>query len=154
MGNLGLKFFFFSKAGHSKRQFLYTFRVSIFKFMPKFSTTNQQFLQVHNRIEYLRHLIASLRIAKDIDKVLLIFSHDIYNTSINELVRGIDYCMVMQIFFPYSIQLYPNEFPGTDPRDCERDVGRAVAMRTGCLNARNDDTYGHYREAKFTQMKV
>jgi alpha-1,6-mannosyl-glycoprotein beta-1,2-N-acetylglucosaminyltransferase len=98
-------------------------------------------IQVHNRIEYLRHLITSLRVAKDIDKVLLIFSHDIYNTSINELVRSIDFCMVMQIFYPYSIQLYADEFPGTDPRDCDRDIGRAVALRKGCLNARNDDTY-------------
>lgn len=69
-------------------------------------------IQVHNRIEYLRHLIWSLRHAKDIDKVLLIFSHDIYNTTINELISEIDFCMFMQIFYPYSIQLYPDEFPG------------------------------------------
>jgi alpha-1,6-mannosyl-glycoprotein beta-1,2-N-acetylglucosaminyltransferase len=45
--------------------------------------------------------------------------------------------MVMQIFYPYSIQLYPDEFPGTDPRDCERDVGRAVAARKGEVNLRD-----------------
>lgn len=86
-------------------------------------------------------------------QVLLIFSHDIYNSTINELVRGIEFCMVMQIFYPYSIQLYPDEFPGTDPRDCERDIGKVDAIKSGCLNARNSDTYGHYREANFTQMK-
>jgi alpha-1,6-mannosyl-glycoprotein beta-1,2-N-acetylglucosaminyltransferase len=108
---------------------------------------------VHNRIGYLKHLIDSLHKAKDIDKALIIFSHDVYNSSINELVREINFCRVMQIFYPYSIQLYPDTFPGSDPRDCDRDIGRAAALQKGCLNARNNDTYGHYREAKFTQMK-
>lgn len=110
-------------------------------------------IQVHNRVTYLSHLIDSLRTAQDIDKTLLIFSHDLYNSSINQLVRGIDFCMVMQIFYPYSIQLYSDEFPGTDRRDCSRDIERSEAIKSGCLNAFNDDTYGHYREAKFTQMK-
>jgi len=29
---------------------------------------------------------------------------------------------VMQIFYPYSMQVYPNEFPGEDPKDCPRNV--------------------------------
>ena len=31
----------------------------------------------------------------------------------------------MQIFFPYSQQLYPEEFPGSDPNDCPRDTAKA-----------------------------
>jgi len=34
------------------------------------------------------------------------------------------FCQVMQIFYPYSMQLYPNVFPGEDPRDCPRNVNR------------------------------
>lgn len=110
-------------------------------------------IQVHNRIDYLRYLIDSFRGAKDIDKALLIFSHDVHDNDINKLIQEIDFAMVMQIFYPYSIQLYPNVFPGTDPRDCSRDVDIKTAFKINCLNAEYRDTYGHYREAKFTQMK-
>ncbi|KAL7043389.1 hypothetical protein ACKWTF_001487 [Chironomus riparius] len=110
-------------------------------------------IQVHNRIEYLKYLIDSFRNAKDIDKALLIFSHDVYENNINELIQNIDFAMVMQIFYPYSIQLYPNVFPGTDPRDCGRDIGKEKAIETDCFNSQYPDTYGHYRESKYTQMK-
>ncbi|XP_009573327.1 PREDICTED: alpha-1,6-mannosyl-glycoprotein 2-beta-N-acetylglucosaminyltransferase, partial [Fulmarus glacialis] len=59
----------------------------------------------------------------------------------------------LQVFFPFSIQLYPREFPGHDPRDCPRDVGKAAALRLGCINAEYPDSFGHYREARFSQTK-
>ncbi|XP_004534142.1 alpha-1,6-mannosyl-glycoprotein 2-beta-N-acetylglucosaminyltransferase isoform X3 [Ceratitis capitata] len=119
-------------------------------------------VQVHTRITYLRHLIVSLAQAKDISKTLLIFSHDYYDDDINDLVQTIDFCKVIQIFYPYSIQTHPNEFPGVDPNDCPRDmkkdhnfitnfINRAIARK--CNNALYPDLYGHYREAKFTQTK-
>lgn len=55
------------------------------------------FLQVHTRITYLRHLIVSLAQARDIDKTLLVFSHDYYDEDINDLVQSIDFCKVMQV---------------------------------------------------------
>lgn len=79
-------------------------------------------LQVHKRVSYLRHLIVSLAQARDIAKVLLIFSHDFYHEEINELVQSVDFCKVMQIYYPYSIQTHPNEFPGADPKDCDRNM--------------------------------
>lgn len=54
-------------------------------------------VQVHNRIDYLRHLIVSLAQAKDISKTLLIFSHDVYDEAINNLVQSIDFCRVLQV---------------------------------------------------------
>lgn len=110
-------------------------------------------VQVHNRITYLRHLVLSLSKVKDISKTLLIFSHDVYDEQINELVQSIDFCKVMQIFYPFSIQTHPNEFPGTDPKDCRRDVNKLQAITQNCQNALYPDLYGHYREASFTQMK-
>ena len=110
-------------------------------------------VQVHKRTTYLRHLISSLSKAKDISKTLLIFSHDVYDEEINELILSISFCKVMQIFYPYSIQTHPNEFPGTDPKDCRRDVGKERALESKCINAHYPDFYGHYREAVFTQMK-
>lgn len=110
-------------------------------------------IQVHKRIQYLRHLIESLAKAKDISKTLLIFSHDFFDDEMNELVQGIDFCRVLQIFYPYSIQAYENAFPGTDPNDCNRDMTKKEALKVKCINAHFPDKYGHYREASYTQMK-
>ncbi|XP_034839008.1 alpha-1,6-mannosyl-glycoprotein 2-beta-N-acetylglucosaminyltransferase [Maniola hyperantus] len=110
-------------------------------------------IQVHTRLTYLRHLIVSLAQAKDIDKTLLIFSHDYYDEEINSLVRSIDFTKVMQIFFPYSVQTHPTEFPGMDPNDCPRDVKLEQAIKLKCNNALHPDLHGHYREAKYTQTK-
>lgn len=60
---------------------------------------NYILLQVHTRILYLRHLIVSLAQARDISKVLLIFSHDYYDEDINDLVKSIDFCKVMQVIY-------------------------------------------------------
>lgn len=78
--------------------------------------------QVHKRVSYLRHLIVSLAQARDISKAMLIFSHDFYHEEINELVQSVDFCKVMQIYYPFSIQTHPNEFPGEDPKDCDRNL--------------------------------
>uniref|UniRef100_A0A182Q8H7 Alpha-1,6-mannosyl-glycoprotein 2-beta-N-acetylglucosaminyltransferase n=1 Tax=Anopheles farauti TaxID=69004 RepID=A0A182Q8H7_9DIPT len=110
-------------------------------------------VQVHKRITYLRHLIVSLAQARDISRTLLVFSHDYYDDDINDLVQSIDFCKVMQIFYPFSIQTHPNEFPGADPGDCPRDIKKEQALLRKCNNALHPDLYGHYREAKFTQTK-
>lgn len=110
-------------------------------------------IQVHKRMTYLMHLIESLSNARDISKTLLIFSHDYYDEEINELVQSIDFCRVMQIFYPYSIQTHPKDFPGDNAHDCRRDIKKSDAIRLKCNNALFSDKFGHYRESKFTQMK-
>ncbi|CAH0388414.1 unnamed protein product [Bemisia tabaci] len=110
-------------------------------------------IQVHTRIMYLRHMIVSLAQAKGIENVLLVFSHDYYDDEINELVQTIDFCKVIQIFYPFSIQTHSNEFPGESPGDCPRNINKEQAIASRCNNALHPDVYGHYREAKFTQTK-
>ncbi|XP_052748401.1 alpha-1,6-mannosyl-glycoprotein 2-beta-N-acetylglucosaminyltransferase isoform X3 [Galleria mellonella] len=110
-------------------------------------------VQVHTRLTYLRHLIVSLAQARDIDRTLIIFSHDYYDEEINNLVKSIDFTKVMQIFYPYSIQVHPHEFPGMDPNDCPRDAKFEQAIKLKCNNALHPDLHGHYREAKYTQTK-
>ena len=76
--------------------------------------------------------------------------------------------MVMQIYFPHSIQTHPNSFPGTSPNDCAKDwAPPGVKQRSGkgrrirkvslddmkppqksCYNSNWPDIHGHYREAK------
>ncbi|XP_025988551.1 alpha-1,6-mannosyl-glycoprotein 2-beta-N-acetylglucosaminyltransferase isoform X2 [Solenopsis invicta] len=110
-------------------------------------------IQVHTRLTYLRHLIVSLAQAKDIEQALLVFSHDIWHPDINYLVQSVDFCRVMQIFYPHSIQTHPHTFPGEGPNDCPRNIRKEQALNLKCTNAKHPDLYGHYREAKFTQTK-
>ena len=51
-------------------------------------------IQVHNRSEYLRHLVSSLRKAVDIEQTLLVFSHDFYSDELNDIVASVDFCPV------------------------------------------------------------
>ena len=41
----------------------------------------------------------------------------------------------MQIFFPFSVQQYPYEFPGEDPRDCPRNVNKEQLVSVLLLSA-------------------
>ena len=79
-------------------------------------------VQVHNRIQYLHQLIYSLSQAEGIDKTLLVFSHDFWDEAINDLIISVNFAKTMQIFYPYSIQTHPNEFPGDSPNDCPRNA--------------------------------
>ncbi len=78
--------------------------------------------QVHNRLEYLKQLISSLSASRGIERTLLVFSHDFWDESVNELVASVDFAMTLQIFYPYSIQTHPDAFPGESPEDCPRDA--------------------------------
>nr|XP_053642457.1 alpha-1,6-mannosyl-glycoprotein 2-beta-N-acetylglucosaminyltransferase-like [Cherax quadricarinatus]XP_053642466.1 alpha-1,6-mannosyl-glycoprotein 2-beta-N-acetylglucosaminyltransferase-like [Cherax quadricarinatus]XP_053642477.1 alpha-1,6-mannosyl-glycoprotein 2-beta-N-acetylglucosaminyltransferase-like [Cherax quadricarinatus]XP_053642486.1 alpha-1,6-mannosyl-glycoprotein 2-beta-N-acetylglucosaminyltransferase-like [Cherax quadricarinatus] len=115
------------------------------------SNTTILLVQVHNRLENLRYLVESMKKVRGIEETLVIFSHDFWDAAINDFVRNISTFRVMQIFFPFSIQLHPFSYPGRDPRDCSWNVPRVEEMQ--CLNHRWPDTYGHYREASFTQIK-
>lgn len=110
-------------------------------------------VQVHNRLQYLRQLIISFSQAKDIDRTLIIFSHDFWDDQLNELVESIDFAKILQIFYPYSIQTHTDIFPGESANDCPRNAKKEQANRLGCINAKWPDLYGHYREAKFSQTK-
>ncbi|CAF3205728.1 unnamed protein product [Rotaria sp. Silwood2] len=110
-------------------------------------------VQVHTRIVYLKKFIEMLQAVETINQSLVIFSHDFIDSDINALVTNITFVPVMQIFYPFSQQLYPNEFPGLDPNDCPRDIVRHKALASRCNNAPNPDRYGHYREVSIVQIK-
>ncbi|CAG7838671.1 unnamed protein product [Allacma fusca] len=123
------------------------------KFGPVNEGTYVLVIQVHSRVEYLSLLIESLSRVQNIENSLLVFSHDLYVPQLNEAIRNIDFTRVMQIFYPYSIQLHPTSFPGQSPDDCPRDISPEKAQQTKCRNADHPDVYGHYREARYTQTK-
>jgi len=122
-------------------------------FGPVTNTTTVLVIQVHDRVKYVRQLIKSFSIATGIDKTLLIFSHDVWDESLNKLVRSIDFTQVLQIYYPFSLQTHPHTFPGESARDCPRDVKQQEAIKQSCTNAAWPDLHGHYREARFTQTK-
>ncbi|XP_071827571.1 alpha-1,6-mannosyl-glycoprotein 2-beta-N-acetylglucosaminyltransferase-like [Apostichopus japonicus] len=110
-------------------------------------------VMVHKRLEYLQYLIQSLSRATDIGDALLVFSHDYYSEEINDVIRAIDFCQTLQIFYPYSLQIYENEFPGPEENDCPRDAPKNVAREMKCTNWEHPDLYGHYREVQFVMTK-
>ncbi|KAK6194583.1 hypothetical protein SNE40_000194 [Patella caerulea] len=62
-------------------------------------------VQVHDREKELKMLVDSLKNVQDIEKSLVVFSHDIFLPTINNIIDSIDFCSVMQIYFPYAQQI-------------------------------------------------
>ena len=110
-------------------------------------------IQVHNRKHYLQHLIHSMSLARGIENALIIFSHDLWDDEINEIIGNIKFAKTLQIFYPYSIQTHYNVFPNDSPNDCPKKITREEARKIGCINAEWPDSYGNYREAKYSQIK-
>lgn len=75
-------------------------------------------IQCHSSVNYLRELLNSLSKAFFINSALLIFSHDHYSYEMNKLIKTVNYAKYMQIFYPFSMQLHPNVFPGSEPKAC------------------------------------
>lgn len=110
-------------------------------------------IQIHNRISYFYQLISSLSRNADIQDTLIIVSSDYFNDEIYRFIMNITFTTVLPIYYPYSIQLYPNTFPGNDPKDCPKKASYEEARKLGCNNAACPDQYGNYREAKYTAIK-
>lgn len=51
-------------------------------------------IQTHDRAEYLRILLNSMRNIRDIEKSLLIVSHDVYSNELNAIIEAVDFCPV------------------------------------------------------------
>ncbi|XP_018427619.1 PREDICTED: alpha-1,6-mannosyl-glycoprotein 2-beta-N-acetylglucosaminyltransferase-like [Nanorana parkeri] len=86
-------------------------------------------------------------------RLLLVLSMEKPCAEAANAMRTIDFCRVLPIYFAYSASFYPDEFPGSDPADCPRDLPKESAILKGCTNAEYPDSHGHYREATFTQEK-
>ncbi|XP_077992694.1 alpha-1,6-mannosyl-glycoprotein 2-beta-N-acetylglucosaminyltransferase-like [Glandiceps talaboti] len=110
-------------------------------------------VQGHERHEYLQYLVNSMKTVPRINEALLVISLDWYSEEMNAIIDSIDFCQVIQIFYPYSIQVYKDEFPGFHPNDCPRDMPKPKAEGVKCNNWEHPDQYGHYREPRYTMTK-
>ncbi|CAG0887461.1 unnamed protein product [Cyprideis torosa] len=111
-------------------------------------------VQIHRRINELGFLLESLANVAGINGSLIIFSHDFYDPAIIDLIRkSVSFARYMHIFFPFSIQTHPGQYPAQSPDDCPKSVSKTVAQRLKCLNAEHPDRFGHYRVAHMMQIK-
>ncbi|XP_047984022.1 alpha-1,6-mannosyl-glycoprotein 2-beta-N-acetylglucosaminyltransferase-like [Leguminivora glycinivorella] len=101
----------------------------------------------------LKFMIMSLSQVTGIQETLIVFSHSRYDEHFDNLIKAIDFCRVMQIYFPYSLQLYPSEFPGFTPGDCVPDQSLSVAEYLHCNGASNPDMHGRFRNPQDAEKK-
>ena len=91
-GKIRPNFKFYNCYRHTSAQSTCLSQVIVFSFTLLFLTliffSKNPFLLISIVLRYpRRQLIESLRIARDIDKTLLVFSHDVWDVAINRLVR-------------------------------------------------------------------
>lgn len=91
-------------------------------FGPITDDTSVIVIQCHSNVFLLKTLINSLRHTLLINSAFLIFSHDHYSYEMNKLISKIEFAKYMQIFYPYSIQLHRNVFPGAEPKSCVKGL--------------------------------
>lgn len=108
---------------------------------------------VDKDVTYLKYLIMSLEHVRGIQDTLVIFSHSYYDVNVNQLIEKIDFCRVLQIFYPYSLQAFPNEFPGFSSHDCPHIMNIRKAENLNCIGALTPDIHGHYRNPALSEKK-
>lgn len=105
-------------------------------------------LYVHNRPHYLRIVVDSLSRVAGINETLLIVSHDGYFEEMSRIVKSIRFCLVKQIFAPYSPHIFPSSFPGVSRFDCKGKDDPNVMKCEG-----TSDQYGNHRLPKIVSLK-
>ncbi|XP_034239606.1 alpha-1,6-mannosyl-glycoprotein 2-beta-N-acetylglucosaminyltransferase-like [Thrips palmi] len=71
-------------------------------------------VQVHRRGRYARWLLQSLSAVPGIESALLVLSHGHVDDALLGLAREVCFCRVARVFFPWSVQLWGDQFPGLD----------------------------------------
>lgn len=105
-------------------------------------------LYVHNRPNYLRIVVDSLSRVAGINETLLIVSHDGCFEEMSKVVESIRFCLVKQIFAPYSPHIFPTSFPGVSSFDCKAKDDPNVMK---CKGTR--DQYGNHRSPRIVSLK-
>lgn len=100
-----------------------------------------------------KYLLASLQHVVGIANVLIIFSHSRFDENVNSLIKAIDFARVIQIYYPYSLQVHPDKFPGYQKGDCTPDMAMDTAKYIRCRGAKSPDIHGRYRDPVLSQMK-
>lgn len=93
-------------------------------------------VQLHRRGRYARWLLQSLSMVPGIESALLVLSHGHVDATLLDLAREVCFCRVLRVFFPWSVQMWGDRFPGEDcvngiavegGRPCARNPAATVA---------------------------
>lgn len=103
--------------------------------------------------ESLKYLIASLSELDAIEETLLVFSHLTYDQELYDFIQTIDFCRFWQIFYPYTLQVYTDAFPGFSKNDCPTNMKHKKAEALKCIGAQTPDVHGKYRQPSKAQEK-
>merc|ERR1712227_1199528 len=108
-------------------------------------------IQVHNRLDLLRECFKSIAEVKGIEQTLLIVSIDTREAEIISFLESVSFAPLLIIYHPYSMAFFKGQYPETDINDCTRDQKTNLDQ---CNSAAKPDSFGHYREAKYSQIKL
>ncbi|KRZ92591.1 Small G protein signaling modulator 3, partial [Trichinella sp. T8] len=86
-------------------------------------------IQVHKRPSYFKPMIDSLSKVWNISEVLLVISHSAYDEEMNNIVKSIKFCPVLQLFYPLRMELFQEKFPNADPEHCNGTCCRPESKR-------------------------
>ncbi|XP_003376050.1 small G protein signaling modulator 3-like protein [Trichinella spiralis] len=86
-------------------------------------------IQVHKRPSYFKQMIDSLSKVWNISEVLLVISHSAYDEEMNNIVKSIKFCPVLQLFYPLRMELFREKFPDADPEHCNGTCCRPESKR-------------------------
>ncbi|CBY42871.1 unnamed protein product, partial [Oikopleura dioica] len=110
-------------------------------------------VQVHDRLDLLKVLLDSLKSVRGIEKSFLVISLDTLIPEIEEYLKNyVTFCKLAIIHHPFSMAFYKGQFPAESPTDCPKDL--KVATDVTCNRAAKADKYGHFREVKYSQIKL
>ena len=83
---------------------------------------------------------------------MIVVSVDVYDQKLIETIESeLSTICHSIVYHPYSMSFWSNQYPAEDPRDCSRDQKTELDK---CNSEAKADTYGHYREVKFSQIKL
>ena len=71
---------------------------------------------MHGRPHYLSWLLHGLSRVPGIESALLVLSHGVVDDAMLAVARRVCFCRVLRLFFPWSLQIWPEEFPGDECR--------------------------------------
>lgn len=101
----------------------------------------------------MKFLLISLAKVRGIDEALIIFSHTHYHEETNKFIRSLKFCKVMQVFYPYPIRVFTDQFPAFTAKDCPHNMPKEQAEEINCTSAWSPDLHGKYRDPRTAELK-
>lgn len=103
------------------------------KFGPIKNDTTVIVFQIRRFSQSFKYVLASLCDLNGIQEALIIFSHLHFDVNMNRLIQSIEFCRVLQIFYPYSLQIFTDISAGHIKNDYLYDTSIEKVNYTGAF---------------------